>query len=77
MQIIIMKLVHQKFLGDVATPLLLIHSKQDTLTPLRFAPFKVIENNPNIVSYFTKKGACWFYNTTIKLVRINNYIMVK
>ena len=46
----------KKFLGDVATPLLLIHSKQDTLTPLRFAPFKVIENNPNIVSYFTKKG---------------------
>ncbi len=44
------------FLGDVKTPLLIIHSKQDTLTPLEYAPFSVIESNPNISTIFTKRG---------------------
>jgi predicted alpha/beta-fold hydrolase len=44
------------FLDKVDKPLLLIHSESDTLTPLRFAPFKVIEKNPNIDTIFTKNG---------------------
>ncbi len=46
----------KNFLGEVRTPLLIIHSKADTLTPLKFAPFKVIEENKNIESIFTKSG---------------------
>ncbi len=44
------------FLGDVNKSLLLIHSKQDTLCPLRFAPFNIINKNPVITSIFTDKG---------------------
>ena len=46
----------KNFLGEVKTPLLLIHSEADTLTPLRFAPLKVIEQNPSIQTIFTKSG---------------------
>lgn len=46
----------KKFLSQVKTPLLLIHSKQDTLCPLEFAPFKIIEENPFISTIFTEKG---------------------
>lgn len=46
----------KRFLGDVKVPLLLIHSKKDTLTPLRFAPFNVIKKNPNIQTIFTESG---------------------
>ncbi len=46
----------KRFLGDVQTPLLLIHSKEDTLTPLAYAPFSVIEGNGYIQSIFTERG---------------------
>lgn len=46
----------KKFLGDVKKPLLLIHSQADTLTPLRFAPFKIIKENRHIEPIFTKSG---------------------
>ncbi len=44
------------FLDQVEIPLLIIHSHQDTLTPLRFAPFEIIEQNQHISTIFTKKG---------------------
>ncbi|MCR9131159.1 MAG: alpha/beta fold hydrolase [bacterium] len=44
------------FLSSVQTPLLLIHSKEDTLTPLAYAPFSVIEENEYIHSIFTENG---------------------
>ncbi len=44
------------FLEDVRKPLLLIHSKEDSLCPLEFAPFNVIESSPSIQTLFTKKG---------------------
>jgi len=46
----------KNFLAAVSVPLLLIHSETDTLTPLQFAPFKTIEQNPNIQTIFTKAG---------------------
>ncbi len=46
----------KKFLGEIKTPLLIIHSEEDTLTPLRFAPFKKIQNNQYIQTIFTKSG---------------------
>ncbi|MBO6522688.1 MAG: alpha/beta fold hydrolase [Balneolaceae bacterium] len=46
----------KQFLADVQTPLLLIHSKEDTLCPLQFAPFEMIEKNPFITRVFTEKG---------------------
>ncbi len=46
----------KRFLEDVKKPLLLIHSKEDTLCPLEFAPFNVIEESPFISTIFTKKG---------------------
>lgn len=44
------------FYGDVKTNLLVIHSKQDTLCPIEFAPFNVIEANPCIQTCFTEEG---------------------
>jgi hypothetical protein len=44
------------FLKEVRKPLLIIHSKKDTLTPLEYAPFEDIETNPNITSIFTNEG---------------------
>lgn len=46
----------KRFLAEVRTSLLLIHSQEDTLCPLEFAPFKSIEKNPFISTTFTKKG---------------------
>lgn len=46
----------RKFLKYVKTPLLLIHSKEDTLCPLEYAPFQIIKENPSISSVFTEKG---------------------
>lgn len=46
----------KEFLGNVSKPLFLIHSKEDTLCPLKFAPFRVIEENPSIETIFTNKG---------------------
>ncbi|MEX0608143.1 MAG: alpha/beta fold hydrolase [Balneolaceae bacterium] len=44
------------FYGDVKTPLLIIHSKEDTLCPFEFAPLETIEENPYIQTLFTEKG---------------------
>lgn len=46
----------KNFLESVSIPLMLIHSKKDTLTPLSFAPFDIIEKNPLIESIFTENG---------------------
>lgn len=46
----------KRFLAEVSTSLLLIHSQEDTLCPLEFAPFKAIKKNPFISTTFTKKG---------------------
>lgn len=46
----------KQFLKDVQKPLLIIHSKEDTLCPLEFAPFSDIEKNPSIETIFTAKG---------------------
>ena len=45
-----------QFIKHVQKPLLLIHSKVDTLTPLKYAPFQDIEANPHIETKFTEKG---------------------
>ncbi len=45
-----------RFIKDVETPLLLIHSHEDPMCPLRFAPFDEIEKNGYIQSVFTDKG---------------------
>lgn len=44
------------FFEHVRKPLLVIHSKEDTLCPLKFAPFKIIENNSAIKTIFTNRG---------------------
>ncbi|MEQ9309389.1 MAG: alpha/beta fold hydrolase [Balneolaceae bacterium] len=46
----------KQFIKDVRKPLLIIHSKEDTLCPLEFAPFKHINNNSFISTIFTEKG---------------------
>lgn len=44
------------FFKHVKKSLLLIHSKEDTICPLKYAPFQDIKDNPNIEAIFTKKG---------------------
>lgn len=44
------------FYGEVKTDLLVIHSKEDTLCPIEFAPVSVIEANPHILNHFTDEG---------------------
>ena len=44
------------FYKHVKRPLLLIHSKEDTLCPIEFAPFEDIESNSFIETRFTKTG---------------------
>lgn len=44
------------FYKDVQKPLLVIHSKADSLCPLEFAPFEVLEANKNIRTLFTESG---------------------
>lgn len=44
------------FYGDVRSELLVIHSKEDPLCPIEFAPFHDMERNPDIVTYFTDEG---------------------
>lgn len=46
----------KNFLKAVRAPLLIIHSKKDTLCPLEFAPLNDIWNNPSIQTIFTDKG---------------------
>lgn len=45
-----------RFLERVRTPLLLIHSHEDPLCPLRFAPFDIIDENECVKAIFTDKG---------------------
>ncbi len=63
------------FYGGVKTDLLIIHSQEDTLCPIVFAPFKVIEESPNIETCFTVKGGHvgfisakkgWLFRTIIR-----------
>ncbi|XWN38789.1 MAG: alpha/beta fold hydrolase [Balneola sp.] len=44
------------FYQHVQKPLLVIHSKADSLCPLEFAPFKDLEANRNIRTLFTESG---------------------
>lgn len=44
------------FYKHVQKPLLIIHSKADSLCPLEFAPFKDLEANENIRTLFTESG---------------------
>lgn len=44
------------FYKDVEKPLLIIHSKADSLCPLEFAPFDDITSNKNIKTLFTEAG---------------------
>ena len=44
------------FFKTVRKPLLVIHSKQDTLCPLEFAPFDDLESNSYIETVFTQQG---------------------
>jgi len=44
------------FYKDVQKPLLVVHSKADSLCPLEFAPFEVLESNKNIRTLFTESG---------------------
>jgi hypothetical protein len=46
----------KSFLGSIKRPLLIIHSKKDTLTPLKYAPLSVMEHNPFIETIFTEIG---------------------
>lgn len=45
-----------QFYKSVCKPLLVIHSKEDSLCPLEYAPFEDIKSNPNVETLFTKKG---------------------
>ncbi|MCH2451234.1 MAG: alpha/beta fold hydrolase [Gracilimonas sp.] len=63
------------FYGGVKTDLLIIHSREDTLCPIEFAPFRVIEQNQNIETCFTAKGGhvgfisakkSWVFRTIIR-----------
>jgi len=44
------------FYKHVQKPLLVIHSKADSLCPLEFAPFQDLESNKNIRTLFTESG---------------------
>ena len=65
----------RNFYKDVQVPLLVIHSKEDTLCPIEFAPVKEMDSNPHIQACFTEKGGHvgfissppgWLYRTVLK-----------
>lgn len=65
----------KNYFSKVDVPLLLIHSKDDTLCPIEFAPLEKIDNNPNIHKIFTEQGGHvgflstpdgWMYRTILK-----------
>lgn len=45
-----------QFYKSVQKPLLVIHSKEDSLCPLKYAPFEDIKANPKIETLFTEQG---------------------
>lgn len=45
-----------QFYEHVQKPLLIIHSKDDSLCPLEFAPHQIFESNPYIHTLFTETG---------------------
>lgn len=44
------------FYGEVKSDLLVVHSKEDTLCPIEFAPEKVIRENHAVKTIFTEEG---------------------
>ncbi len=44
------------FYGEVKTDLLVVHSREDTLCPIEYAPVSIMEENQNITTFFTKEG---------------------
>jgi len=46
----------KKFMGEVQTPLFLIHAKPDPLCPAAFAPLTIIRQNPYIEPLFLDEG---------------------
>lgn len=44
------------FMDQLATPGLLIHSKEDPLCPFEYTPVEAIKTNPNLKSVFTDQG---------------------
>ncbi|MEX0945651.1 MAG: alpha/beta fold hydrolase [Balneolaceae bacterium] len=44
------------FMDKIATNSLIIHSKEDPLTPFQWTPVKEIQNNPKLIPCFTEKG---------------------
>ncbi|HET8866162.1 MAG TPA: alpha/beta fold hydrolase [Gracilimonas sp.] len=66
------------FYGDVKTDLLVIHSKEDTLCPIEFAPSDMMNQNPCIQTCFTDEGGHvgflssdpgWLYRVILKWLR--------
>lgn len=67
------------FYKDVKVPLLVIHSREDTLCPIEFAPVDEMNKNPNIQTHFTPKGGHvgflstppgWLYRTILKWLKV-------
>lgn len=46
----------RQFYPEIKIPLLIIHSREDTLCPLEYAPFSTIKENRYIDTLFTEKG---------------------
>lgn len=46
----------KNFFGEVARPLLVIHSKVDPICPFEYAPFSIIDSNEYITPYFMEQG---------------------
>ncbi len=46
----------KNFYADVKRPLLIIHSKKDTICPFEYAPLDIIKSNTFIETLFTEKG---------------------
>lgn len=69
------------FYGEVKSDLLVIHSQEDTLCPIEFAPQKTIMENKAIKTLFTDEGghvgfisspSGWLYRTILKWFESDN-----
>ena len=45
-----------RFMAEIKTPTLVIHSKEDPMCPFRWTPVEAIGKNPNVEALFTQKG---------------------